>query len=209
MLKKQLKLMAVSLVLLAVVALGLNAAVSRWLPQLPHLRITRVLEPSRATTIESIREVGELIGLKISLQQVVDANSSPGFADFLFGDKLLLVAVGEASYGIDLHELQEGDISFTRNDEQVVLTIKLPEVRVLSVSLNEDETRVYARDTGWLRFRQDSQLESAARVSALQAISEEAQSKELYADLARASIEQTLQELCRKLGIDQVEFVSN
>jgi hypothetical protein len=62
---------------------------------------------------------------------------------------------------VNLADLDRDDV---RVDGETV-TIRLPEPEILSVSLHEDETRVYDRDFGLLNIRPDDDLVEEARAA--------------------------------------------
>lgn len=189
------------LLIILVVVTVLGAAIYWFAPggiSLPGFE--RSVSPSSEATVQSIRQVGELTSLQVRVEKVVDAESTLGFADFLFGDRLLLVAAGEASFGIDLTRLSDDSIEI--NGSSVQLT--LPEIELLNVSLDEDATRVYSRDTGWLRLRQETDLESEARLAAVQAIESQVANDPLYREQAEESAREVMTSLLSGLGFEEI-----
>lgn len=57
--------------------------------------------------------------------------------EFLTGEKLLLVAVGQVEAGVDLDELEQDDVRVVGN----TVTIDLPDARILGSSLDEEARR--------------------------------------------------------------------
>lgn len=165
------------------------------------------ISPSSNNTVLSLQEMGELTSLQIRIEKVVDAQSSSGFADFLFGDKLLLVAAGDARLGVDLRQIEDGDVKIEDRGEKRRVTIQLPPIEVLQVTLDEEDTYVFNRNTGLLRFNQDQDLEASARQAAVESITDHVQNSQQYYDLARQSTESVLTNLLKSLEFDEVVLV--
>jgi len=160
----------------------------------------RSVSPSAEATVQSIRQVGELHSLQVRVEKVVDAESGLGFADFLFADRLLLVAAGQARFGVDLTQLTEEAIQ----TDGTTVRLVLPEVVLLDVKLDEEATRVFSRNTGWLRLRQDADLEREARIAAVRAIEEQVKNDLLYRNQARESAAEILTSLLSGLGFESI-----
>jgi hypothetical protein len=97
-----------------------------------------------------------------------------------------------------------------RDDVQVegeTVTIRLPEPEVLSVSLDEDETRVYDRDLGLLNIRPDDELAERARDVAVDKIEAAARDEEILAQ-AEQNAENSISAFVTSLGFEEVEFVN-
>lgn len=65
--------------------------------------------------------------------------------DALIEDELCLIAKGQVRAGYDLRDLSEGDVSFENN----ILTIKLPEVKILEVIINPKGWDFYVEEGLW------------------------------------------------------------
>jgi hypothetical protein len=117
------------------------------------------------------------------------------------GDELTLFAAGDVIAGIDLSQLKQEDV---RRDPDGVLTIRLPPAQVLVTRLDNRQTRVLNRNTGWFR-RADAGLESRARQYAEQGIRNEAVSKGIL-QMASQNAEQRVADLLRTFGLQRVRF---
>ncbi|CAN5180017.1 hypothetical protein BH09PAT2_BH09PAT2_08920 [soil metagenome] len=122
---------------------------------------------SRTAVITELRELNRLETASFTIEKIVDAKTASNgrIQDFLFGDKLLLIAHGEVIAGIDLSKLQESNI--TIQEKTIALTLPAPEILV--VSLDNTKTQVYDRQTGILS-KGDKNLETEARSQAEQSI---------------------------------------
>jgi len=111
------------------------------------------------TVIKQLRELNRLETSQFTIEKVIDAGTTGNtFQQFLFGDKILLIAQGEVIAGFDLAKLREEDISI----EGQTLHLMLPQPEILLTKLNNDQTRVFDRRTGLLS-KGDKDLESQAR----------------------------------------------
>ncbi len=121
--------------------------------------------------------------------------------EFLTGEKLLLVAVGEVEAGVDLDELQQEDVRVV--GEKV--TITLPQARILDSSLNEDATKLYNRDRGLLKLQGNDELIEEARRDVLEQIQEEAKNNDVL-EQAQNNAKDSIRALATSLGYEKVVF---
>jgi hypothetical protein len=194
---------AVSLVVLALVAaIGL----ARYGDRIPILG--SIIEPTRTsdTVVLGVRRLNELATAEMTAQVVVteEQNDTRIFFQplpaFLTGEKVLLIARGEAEAGINLGELGEEDVKV----EEKKVTIDLPEARVLDVSLNEDKTRLYDWDRGVL-IRGDYSLVEDARREAIGRIEQAARDEDIV-EKAQNNAENSIREFLLSLGYEEVVF---
>lgn len=117
----------------------------------------------RAAVITEMRELQRLETATFTIEKIIDAGSNQGNAlkELLFGDKLLLIAQGEVIAGFDLSQMSDEAIQI----EGTKLTVTLPKPQILVTKLNNDQTKVYDRDTGILS-KGDKDLEAKAREQA-------------------------------------------
>lgn len=114
------------------------------------------------TVIKELRALHRLETASFTIEKVIDAGTNGNqFQQFLFGDRILLIAHGEVIAGFDLAKLDEKAISV----EGTTLRMTLPPPQILSSALDTNETRVYDRRQGLLS-QGDKDLESAARTEA-------------------------------------------
>ena len=137
--------------------------------------------------VDKIRQLSRLETVVYSLDKIVSGSRENAYIpDFLVGDKLLLVAHGEVIAGVDLSQIQPGDVS-VRGDR---VTVRLPAAQVLTTRIDNGRTRIYSRATGLL-VPADPNLESEVRLAAEQQIRQAALSDgvlEKAGDNARASV---------------------
>jgi hypothetical protein len=116
---------------------------------------------TREAIIRQVQQVSRLETTIYVVERVIEIKQSDAFwPDWLRGDRILLIAYGRVTAGVDLAKLQPQDV-VVDNDKRMV-TITLPAVEVLSYALDNSKTRVYDRQRGLLA-PSNAQLESQAR----------------------------------------------
>jgi hypothetical protein len=120
--------------------------------------------------------------------------------EFLTREEVLLVATGEVEAGVDLYELESDDVQVQGNR----ITIDLPEARILGSSLDEENTQLWAWDSGWL-VREDYTLVEEARRDAEERILETAQENGIL-EQAQNNAEDSIRTFLNSLGYEEVVF---
>jgi hypothetical protein len=124
----------------------------------------------QTTVIKQLRSLNRLETASFTIEKIIDAGTSGGkFEEFLFGDKILLIAHGEVIAGIDLANLDDNAVTI----EGSTLRLALPAPQILVTRLDNEQTRVYDRRQGLLS-KGDKNLESEARKAAEQTIKDAA-----------------------------------
>lgn len=134
--------------------------------------VARLLPPfnvsintSRTAVVKQMRSLSRLETATFTIEKVIDAGTTGGniFQQFLFGDKILLVAHGQVIAGFDLSQLSDNDIKI----EGKTISIKLPPPQILVSTLDNTQTKVYDRRRGLLASNEDleSNVRAAAEVS--------------------------------------------
>jgi hypothetical protein len=164
---KQISLPIAKLLILSIIFVTLLSATYIWFSN----HQARQAKIDVTTIFKELKEVSRLETATYTTEQIVDASRSDNsvWKDFLFGDRILLIAHGKIVAGIDLEKLTPDSIKV--QDKQVVLT--LPAAEIFSSSLDESKTRVYNRTTGLFNSG-DINLESEARQEATQKLSKAA-----------------------------------
>lgn len=167
------------------------------------LHPTPTIRPDPVTVVREVRSLARLETIQYSLEKVITAETGQGPLGFLFGDRLLLVAHGVVIAGIDLSQLQPDDVWF---DAQGRVYLRLPSPEIFVVTLDNELSYVYDRDTGLLR-RGDVNLEAEARRAAEAEIRRAALDDGIL-DQARLNAENVLYRFLRSLGYADVIFSS-
>lgn len=203
-LKKLLSLLTASRVLLILVMVTFVGAVvlgKPWTLLFPPEHV--IVERPTPALLIAIRNVSRLESAEVHVEKVVDLTDKQSS---LFGlveskDALLLVAVGHATVGVDLSKMRDNDVSM--DPVTGIARIQLPEPEVLSATLDEDATYVFARSTDLLA-RRNEHLEANARRQAKKAIEAAAGAPDVMRR-ARTNAERQLVALAKALGAKQVE----
>ncbi len=97
--------------------------------------------------VEPIQQLSELSTVKYGYaEMVVSETNMPDLLSRLYGNSLVLVAVGNIRAGVDLSELTAEDIIY--DEAANVLTLRLPAPRLQECFLNDNETYVAERRSG-------------------------------------------------------------
>src|SRR3990167_4547865 len=130
---KKIKYFIISLTVLAIVVLLALFLVKKNL-------FTTQETTNRAAVIKQIQSLSRLETASYTIEKIIDKGSSGGNAiqRLLFGDKILLIAHGQANAGFDLELVSEKDIFVDGKN----LRVKLPKPQILTVTLDNTKTRV-------------------------------------------------------------------
>lgn len=151
---KRILFLALTLVILAVIVLGIISLANIFTKKSQY-----TFQTNSRTVIKQLRDLNRLETSQFTVEKVIDAGTTGNtFQQFLFGDKILLIAQGEVIAGFDLSKLSDQDVSV----EGSTLRLTLPPAEILVTKLNNDQTRVYDRKLGLLS-KGDKDLESQAR----------------------------------------------
>jgi hypothetical protein len=125
------------------------------------LHPTPTIIPDPVTYINEVRALARLETIQYSVEKVITGETGGGTFKSLFGDKILFVAHGTVIAGIDMEKLQPEHMHY----ENGVLSVKLPPAELFIVTLDNEKSYVYQRDTGILA-KPDINLETLVRQSA-------------------------------------------
>ncbi len=154
--------------------------------------------------ITAVRDMARLETTAYHIEKVVEATDRQAR---LWGlveakDDLLIVAVGDVVAGIDLSKLRDEDVVLDAKTRAVRVTLPRPEV--LTSTLDEQATHVFARHTDSLA-RRNEQLEGDARKLAEQQMRAQAIQGGIL-DRAQESADRTLRSLLGSLGCTKVDL---
>lgn len=111
------------------------------------------------TVVKQIQSLNRLETATFTIEKVIDAGTSGNrLQQLLVGDRLLLIAHGEVIAGFDMSEVSANDIEVTGQ----TLRVNMPAPEILVSKLDNEQTRVYDRQSG-IFTRGDKDLESEAR----------------------------------------------
>lgn len=141
--------------------------------------------------LERIQQLAELTNTRYTFSNIVTSEREmPGVLGALYGDRLVIVAVGYIEAGVDLSQLTPESVTLTDG----ILTLRLNGPTIQSCFLDESKIQVISRDTG-LFARPSANLDTVSRQFALQQFRENAIEQGILMDAqlqAEASLEQFL-----------------
>jgi hypothetical protein len=198
------------LLIIAAILLGiaLVAGLTGWLVWRRTMRtIERFTKRSEQTVDISqvVTRVQDLARLETAAMRVMHvATTSQSYElipNAIAGDEITLVSTGDVIAGVDLSQLRQQDI---RRDLDGTLVIKLPPPQILITRLDNRQTKVISRKTGFFR-RADSGMEGRARDYAERQIRDEAVRRGILQTAGR-NAETKVGAFVRTLGAQRVRF---
>lgn len=126
-----------------------------------------VIKSNSAAVVKEMRSLERLETASFTIEKVIDAGTPENnvFQQFLFGNRILLIAHGQVIAGFDLSRFSDKDLDIKGKN----LTVNLPPPQILVTALDNSQTRVYDRQQGLLNTNGNN-LESQARTAAETAI---------------------------------------
>ncbi len=156
-----------------------------------------------ATIIQQVQTLSDLVTVKYVMQKVEFVDSPPGstLGQFVQGDnKVMLLAQGIVKAGIDLKKITPANVAISGK----TITLTLPKPEITDAYLDDAQTRVIERTTGFLRSL-DKDLEQTTRQYAVDDMRRAAQESGILNDAndrARAGLRSFFQQA----GFETVEF---
>ncbi len=149
-----------------------------------------------------VQQLNQLTTVKYTIQKIV------GLKDEKFpvgSESILLIMQANVEGGIDLASMHNDDVS-VQPDGGVI--VRLPEPRILNVSIDEKETKVWDREktwwTPWIPYSLD--LEQRARLAGLEAVKKTALDMGIL-DQAERNAETSIKGLLGLAGVKSVRIV--
>jgi hypothetical protein len=191
---------------IVVLSVALGVGLARYGETLPIVGPLLGEKPPRTTTgpvvVEGIRDLDQLATVRWTESVPVTTESGGDFWERVFnGEKVLLLASGNVEAGVDLGEIQKDDVSVNGD----AVTIDLPEPELLSASLDEDATLVYARDLSPLNIHPDDDLVEEARLRAVEKIEASARENGIL-NAADQNAQNSIRAFVTTLGFEEVRF---
>jgi len=123
-------------------------------------------------SVERVQALSEIVTTRFNYSQVFTAQSDiPAALTRLYGENVVMVAVGHIEAGIDVSAISEEDITY--NPSAQTLTLNLPAPALRACFLNESESYVVERERGAFADP-SSELEDNTRDYALRQFREQA-----------------------------------
>ena len=153
--------------------------------------------------VQSVHDLAILTTVEVVEYTTIEKGTDSSWLAWARGDTISMLAVARIGAGVDLARMQVS--SFEVDGETGTVTIELPPAEIVYAALDNDETRVYSRDTGLLT-KGDPGLETAARVAAEEALVQRALEGGIL-ETAANNAEAVLGGFFRSLGYPNVDFV--
>ena len=154
--------------------------------------------------VKEVRQLNELVTVKYGIEKVVGMKEqkSP-----LGTESILLLVQGKVLAGVNLADLQPGDVSMIN---RTAVNIRLPQTHIQEAFLDEKYTKVWDRSITWWTpwVSPDLDLEHKARLQALEDIRKAALDMGILAD-ARRNAELDIRNILQAFGITKVDFAYN
>jgi Protein of unknown function (DUF4230) len=158
------------------------------------------IDTSQPTVVARIQRLQRLETVTYTMDKIVEGEREGRvLPPILTGDKLLLVAHGQAIAGVELDRLAKRDVEI--NGRSVHL--HLPPSQIFAVALDNEQSRVYSRETG-LFVPVDPNLESEVRAKAEEDLRQSALAAGIL-NTAHQNACGTLRTLLLNLGFEQVQ----
>ena len=132
-------------VVIVVLSLALGIGIGRFdfMGRMPVIGTFFEDRPPQTTTgplvVEGIQELDQLATVRWTESVPVTRESGgTGLERILSGERVLLIATGEVEAGVDLGDIGKDDVLVCGDS----VTIRLPEAEILSVGLDEEQSRV-------------------------------------------------------------------
>jgi hypothetical protein len=159
---------------------------------------------SAGQVVEKIQRLNRLETVVYSLDTVEEGSeSSSVIPDALAGDKLLMIVHGQTVAGIDLAQLKPESVEITESGGVRSIRLTLPPSQVFATNIDNNKTRVYARDTG-IFVKADPNLETATRAKAQSDLQQAALSDGIL-DAASTNARATVTAMLEGLGFEHVD----
>jgi hypothetical protein len=157
---------------------------------------------SRPAIVERLQKLSRLTTASFTMDKTVEAGTEGNiFKEFLFGDKILLLASGQVDAGFDLAGISAEDVVVKGGE----ISIQAPLARILASRLDNGATRVFDRKLG-IFTKGDKDLESEARAAAEASIVSAACEAGIL-DRAGENLKAFLEPLLLSLGFSKVTII--
>ena len=171
----------------------------------PPSQVTVEVAPS-PNVLTAVRDLRRLESAQYHFERLVDLSRKEShlYGAFVARDRVLLVASGDVTAGVDLGELREADVTVDWAKRSA--TVLLPPAKIFASDLDESHTHVYDRQTDFFAHR-DEALEGDARKVAEDEMQSAAKEAGML-DRAAANARDTVKNLLRSLGFTTVDVTS-
>jgi len=152
-------------------------------------------------TLQTIRLVAELTTVEMVEYTTVVKGDDRGWLNWAAGDRIEMFAVARIGAGVDLDAIEEGDLLV----EEGRVVLRLPAAKLTYVSVDNEATHVYNRDTG-VFTKGNPDLERSARLAAEELLTAQAIEQGIL-EMAEQRAVSILTDLIISLGYTEVDVV--
>lgn len=189
-------------VLTAVLAVGaVRDGLNRFSVQWNPFRMTTRATATGPVVLERVQQLQRLETCRYNGNVIVEGKTQSWLPTWMAGDRMLFVGRGEVVAGVDLTSLTPSDIRVQGS----TVTLKLPETQILHTRLDNHQSQVYERRSGFLSGP-DHQLETRVRVEAEEKIRQAAVENGVLGT-ARSHAQTALRGHLETLGFRDVRFL--
>ena len=154
---------------------------------------------NQSSVVFQIQALNRLETASFTIEKIIEAGTDANaFTDILFGDKILLIAHAEIIAGFDFSKIKETDIKVNGD----MVTIQMPAPEILVSRLDNEKTRIYDRELGFLT-KGDPKLETQTRLRAERSITEDACRAGIL-DTASINAKKQLETMLYSIGFKEV-----
>lgn len=178
-----------------------NSGISTQISEILHP--TPTIRPDPVTIIHAVQPLARLETIQYSVEKVITAETGQGIFEPFIGDKLLFIAHGTVIAGVDLSKLTIDHLE----ERNGLIELTLPPAEVFIASLNNEQSYIYDRQTGFFS-KGNTQLETDVRRAAEKEI-EHAAITDGILELAKQNAVAYLTNFLNELGYDHVIISPN
>lgn len=188
-----------SFIIKVLAAILAGVVIVLFIRRLSQPRSSYVVNLSEQTVIKQVQSLNRLETASYTIEKVIDVGTTGNkFSQFLYGDRILLIAHGTVIGGFDMSKVSKDSVDVKGE----VLRVKLPSPEILVTKLDSDQTRVYDRRQGLLT-KGDENLETEARSEAEKVIKDAACKGGILGEATKNARNQ-LTSLFKSLGFETV-----
>lgn len=157
------------------------------------------INTNHTAVVREIKKLNRLETASFTIEKIIEAGTQGNtFQQWLYGDRVLLIAHGDVIAGVDLSQFKPSDAVV--NGQSIKLTLPAP--TIFFTRLDNSQTRVYDRRQGLLT-KGNKDLEAEARQAAEQTIQQAACQSGILKNAKENAVKQ-LEALLRGLGFISV-----
>lgn len=179
-----------------------------WYKEFQNIKNEIYIQNTTALIVNQLQKTNKLTTTKMTVTKIIEAKKDfteiiPGFdldvqlRKILFNDRLLMTVEGIVNAWIDFSKINTWDVIISKEDTNLVVSIRLPSSEIFDVYLTEN-TKPFERTLGILS-KWDINLETKMRNTAINSIKQEVLSWDIL-KIATENAQVSIRELINKLN---------